>query len=148
MTKSNTAILDEMISVFKDAGLPIVRSVKQQFPESNSPLSGFKSWKSNGIEMARIDCRWFYTNQVVELGMTTGQQFPKMLCQDFVQAFNILNSRNPSGHLVVYPDDRVVEYRSGMLIVDDTLDKAQYRLFLDNFMKYGMTMVEVNSNLL
>jgi hypothetical protein len=141
MTKSNTAILDEMISVFKDAGLPTIRSVKQQLPESNIPLSGFKSWKSNGIKMARIDCLWFYTNQVVELGMTTAEQFPKRLSQDFVKAFNILNSRNPSGHLVVYPDDRVTEYRSAMLIVDDTLDKSQYRLFLDNFMKYGMTMV-------
>jgi hypothetical protein len=145
MTTSKATILDAMIEVFKETGLPVVPSVKQQFPESNSPLTGFKSWRSNGVEMFRIDCRWFYMNRVVELAMSTGERFPKGLIQALIEAFNFQNSKNPSGHLIAYPGDGVIEYRSAMLVVDDTLEKPQFRLLLDNFMEDGEILFDIRS---
>ena len=77
-------------------------------------------------------------DQVIKLSMTTGERHSKELRRRLYELFNLMNQVQVTNHFVLCPHTGKIEYRAAMLIVQNSLNRAQFYGFLHWFLKNGI----------
>lgn len=130
-------LLMEMQAYFYEAGLPVLaeKEIKGEGGESDMIL--FKSWYKYDSNLTQIKAIIFPEYDSVELSMIYYPNMDQSMMQGLHEPLNDLNVQQNTGHWIVCTEPNRIEYRSAMIVTEDTLDKEQFEVFLNQFLTNG-----------
>lgn len=136
ITKSRK-ILMEMQGYFQKAGLPILAEHEIKGEDGESDMIFFNSWYKNDSNLAQIKACFFPDHDSAELSMAYYHNFESKEIRILCELLNLLNRSQITGHWIVCTEPNKIEYRSAMIVTEDSLDKEQFEMFLANFLIIG-----------